>query len=155
MAGAQMDDEENPIAVNVVPLIDIIFCLCVFFMCSFRFKQLEGKFESWLPKDRGTGGVAEITNIVKPETRVVLLWDAANQKTRRQVGVRPVNDDVELQQYIRDMRADLIKLNHDDAPVTIDADERVPMADVIAVVNLCKREGIDNIEFALSLQKVP
>ena len=45
MAAAQ-DPSENPVAVNVVPLVDIIFCLCVFFMCSFKFKQIEGKFTS-------------------------------------------------------------------------------------------------------------
>ena len=46
--------EDNPVALNVAPMVDIIFCLCIFFMCSFHFKQLEGKFESWLPKGHGT-----------------------------------------------------------------------------------------------------
>ncbi|KAF0241790.1 MAG: hypothetical protein FD180_4260 [Planctomycetota bacterium] len=46
--------EDNPVALNVAPMVDIIFCLCIFFMCSFHFKQLEGKFESWLPKKGST-----------------------------------------------------------------------------------------------------
>ena len=52
MAGSQ-DPNDNPVAINVVPMVDVIFCLCVFFMCSMKFKEMEGKFDSWLPKDKG------------------------------------------------------------------------------------------------------
>ena len=27
--------EDNPVSLNVAPMVDIIFCLCIFFMCSF------------------------------------------------------------------------------------------------------------------------
>jgi biopolymer transport protein ExbD len=54
MAGGSSED--NPVPLNVVPMVDVIFCLCVFFMCSFKFKQLEGKFNSWLPRNKGTSG---------------------------------------------------------------------------------------------------
>jgi biopolymer transport protein ExbD len=40
-------------------------------------------------------------------------------------------------------------MNKPDTPVTIDAEPRVPWNDVIDVMNLCKRNRIDNIEFAL------
>ena len=50
MAGGG-EAEDNPLPINVVPMVDIIFCLCVFFMCSFKFRETEGKFDSWLPKD--------------------------------------------------------------------------------------------------------
>ena len=44
---------DNPVEINVTAMVDVIFCLCIFFMCSFHFKQLEGKIDTWLPKDRG------------------------------------------------------------------------------------------------------
>ena len=55
MAGSSNIGEasENPVALNVTAIVDIVFCLCLFFMCSLKFKQLEGKIETWLPKDRG------------------------------------------------------------------------------------------------------
>jgi len=54
MAGASIgDNEENPVAINVTAMVDVIFCLCVFFMCSLHFRQAEGKFETWLPKGKG------------------------------------------------------------------------------------------------------
>ena len=39
MAGGGNQDE-NPVAINVVAMVDIIFCLCLFFMCSLKFKPL-------------------------------------------------------------------------------------------------------------------
>ncbi|MCK6448962.1 MAG: biopolymer transporter ExbD [Planctomycetes bacterium] len=147
MAGGAMD-EDNPVAINVTPLIDVIFCLCVFFMCSFRFKQLEGKFDTWLPKGKGSSGVANATDILK-EVRIAMFWDKAAARTIRRMGTREVRDDTELQTLIRDSYRDLMLANVPDAPVTIDAQADVPWNDVMKVVNMCKREKIDKIEFAL------
>lgn len=148
MAGASMDNEENPVAINVVAMVDIIFCLCVFFMCSFRFKQLEGKFESWLPKGKGTGGVGSADALMQ-DIRVAMFWDDDAKKTVRKFTTRIVDDDTELQQLIKGQYDDFVRLGRLDAPVIIDADARVPWADVINVLNICKRNDIQNIEFAL------
>ena len=145
MAGSQ-DPNENPVAINVVPMVDVIFCLCVFFMCSFKFKQIEGKFDSWLPKDKGLGAMT--ASDVIQEIRVAMFWDEPTQKTVRQLGSRKVATDDELQRLISDAHDDAVRTGQPDIPVTIDADSRVPWKDVINVVNLCKREKIDKIEFA-------
>src|ERR1700752_3641638 len=102
MAGASIgEQEDNPVAINVTPLVDIIFCLCVFFMISFKFKQLEGKFDSWLPKGKGvTGGVS--ADIVLDEVRVAMYWDESAQQTVRQLKNRRVDDDEELSQLIKE-----------------------------------------------------
>jgi replicative DNA helicase len=81
MAGGG-EAEDNPVNINVVPMVDVIFCLCVFFMCSFKFKQLEGKFTSWLPKDKGVGGASDPGEI--REMRVALFWEADTQKVMEQ-----------------------------------------------------------------------
>jgi biopolymer transport protein ExbD len=43
MAGTQNIGEasDNPVAINVTAMVDVIFCLCLFFMFSFKFKQFE------------------------------------------------------------------------------------------------------------------
>src|SRR4029453_546480 len=98
MAGSQ-NQEDNPVAINVVPMVDIIFCLCVFFMCSMKFKELEGKFESWFPKDRGQeDGTARDKPV--EEIGVALLWDEANSTTIRKFGNTTVRDDTQLQNLI-------------------------------------------------------
>ncbi len=140
--------EDNPVAINVVPMVDVIFCLCVFFMCSMKFKQLEGKFDSWLPKNKGNSGVAaEIA-----ETRIALFWDQDKQVTRRQFGHRTVESDAELESLIKSAHDDFVLKNKPDAPVIIDGDARVPWKDVIDIVNIAKKLKIDNIEFALGAQ---
>ena len=149
MAGVSVGEApDNPVAINITAMVDIIFCLCVFFMCSFRFKQLEGKFDTWLPKGKGTGGVATGDMIIQ-EIRVAMYWDQAAEKTVRQLGSRRIDDNDELQSLIKEAHDDFVRLNKPDIPVTIDAEARVPWDDVITVVNLCKRNQIDNIEFAL------
>ena len=45
--------------------------------------------------------------------------------------------------------ADFVKLNKPDTPVTIDGDARVPWSEIINIVNICKRDQIDKIEFAM------
>src|SRR5678815_928993 len=90
---ASNDTQDNPVGMNVVPMVDIIFCLCVFFMCSFKFKELEGRFASWLPKDKGNGP----TKLELPsEIRVAMTWDDVRQVTVRHYGQRNVASDEEL-----------------------------------------------------------
>ncbi len=146
MAGSQ-DPNENPVAINVVPLVDIIFCLCVFFMCSFKFRQLEGKFDSWLPRDKGAEGLPSIDLIT--EVRVALLWDENTHTMTRKMGVRAIPDDVDLEKSIREAHAAWVQKGKPDAPVTIDGDVHIPWNEVVNVVNIVKRCQIDKIEFAM------
>jgi biopolymer transport protein ExbD len=147
MAGVSVgESEENPVAINVTPLVDIIFCLCVFFMISFKFKQLEGKFDSWLPKGKGAQGMP--LNSVIQEVRVALFWDEDNQKTIRKMGTRFVPEDEELQTLLADAYQGFVRLNQPDIPCTIDADLRVPWESVINVMNVSKKAGINKVEFA-------
>ena len=148
MAGSA-DPNDNPVAINVVPMVDVIFCLCVFFMCCMKFKQLEGKFDSWLPKDKGDSGSPSEPK----EIRVAMFWDADRQKTRRQFGARVVEDDAQLELLIKGAHDDWVLKNQPDVPVIIDGDARVPWEDVIKVVNISKRLDIEKFEFALGAQE--
>jgi biopolymer transport protein ExbD len=146
MAGSQ-DPSDNPVAINVVPLVDIIFCLCVFFMCSFKFRQLEGKFETWLPKT-GHEFPAAPTDVLT-EMRVAILWDPATSTVSRKFGTRTLNDDADLAGAIVGARDAWRDRGVPDAPLTIDADARVAWEVVTNVVNVAKRAEIARIQFAL------
>jgi biopolymer transport protein ExbD len=148
MAGASIgDQDDNPVAINVTPLIDVIFCLCVFFMCSFRFKQLEGKFDTWLPKNKGAEGMP-VGSVIE-EVRVALFWNEKSEKVERKIGRRIVPEDEELQKLIADAFADYKRLGKEEIGLTIDADKAVPWDAVVRVINLAKRVGVQKIEFAL------
>ncbi len=150
MAGSQ-DPSDNPVAVNVVPLVDIIFCLCVFFMCSFKFKQMEGKFDTWLPKD---AGVSPRDLPVDPATivhdvRVAIVLDEATGRIERKLGIRSYPDDAELGAAIVAQHEACARLGRPDAPVTLDADSRVPWTEVVRVVDLARGRGLGRFEFAM------
>ena len=150
MSGSQNIGEasDNPVEINVVAMVDVIFCLCIFFMCSLHFKQLEGKIDTWLPKDRGVNQ-APVEKVVLEEIRVFMKWDPSARTTIRKVGNRaPSASDDDLMQTINQMVADYKKANKSDFPVLIDATADVPWRDVIHVMDMCKREKIERIEFA-------
>ena len=148
MAGVSVGDEsDNPVGINVTPLVDIIFCLCVFFMISFRFKQIEGRFVAWLPRNTGPGPGDLVVPLT--EVRVALFWNETTRDTVRQLGHRRVADDEELAVLLREAHDDCVRLDQPISPVTIDADVRVPWRDVVGVVNVCKQSGLDKVAFAL------
>jgi len=146
------DPRDNPVAINVVPMVDVIFCLCVFFMCSMKFKQVEGRFDAWLPRDRGTINSAAPD---EPAARIALFFDAARKSYTAtkasivQFGHRVVRDEAELETLLREAHSDARARSHPESPAILDADARVPWGDVVAVVNLCRRVGIQDVRFAL------
>jgi len=142
------EESDNPVEINVTAMVDVIFCLCIFFMCSFHFKQLEGKIDTWLPKDRGVfQGQPE--KVILEEIRVFMKWDPATGRTIRKVGNRgEVNTDEDLMNIIIQMTNDYKKAGKSEFPVLIDATPDVPWQEVIRVMDLCKREKLERIEFA-------
>ena len=43
----------------MTPMIDVTFLLLIFFMCTLKFKTLEGKLAAYLPKDVGVNQMAK------------------------------------------------------------------------------------------------
>ena len=151
MAGVSVGEApDNPVAINITAMVDIIFCLCVFFMCSLHFKQLEGKFDTWLAKDKGSQGMPVGTII--QEIRVALFWNEATGEVTRKIGTRVVPEDERLQELLAESFADFKRLNKPDMSLTIDADPKVPWQEVVNVINLGKRVGIEKVEFAFGKQ---
>jgi biopolymer transport protein ExbD len=143
---------DNPVEINVTAMVDVIFCLCIFFMCSFHFKQLEGKIDAWLPKEKGNI-VGEVkTPPILEEIRVFMRWDPAANATTRKVGNTAVSSDAELMDAIRVRKGDYEKVGKTTFPIIIDAMEAVPWHDVVHVVDLCKADRLTSIEFAEPMQ---
>ena len=67
----RLPDESKPDALNMTPMIDIVFQLLIFFMLSMHFKEVEGKLLSQLPKNKGMESTP--VNTLEPkELRIVL-----------------------------------------------------------------------------------
>jgi len=138
---------DNPVGINITAMVDIIFCLCLFFMCSLHFKQVEGKIDSWMPKDRGPR-----EGLVDPqldEIRIFMKWDFDTSQVIRKVGNRnPVTSDEELLDLIRANMKDYARLGKVEVPVVVDATEAVPWNSVVHLLDLCKKEGLSKLNFA-------
>ena len=153
MGGSQNIGEEsdNPVEINVTAMVDVIFCLCIFFMCSFHFKQLEGKIDAWLPKHGNQPGTPT-GPVILEEIRVFMRWDPLRSATIRKVGNTQVSDDATLMEAIRIRKGDYERAGKNVFPIIIDATEDVPWSDVVKVVDLCKTDKLTSIEFAEPMQ---
>jgi len=150
MAGTQNIGEasDNPVAINVTAMVDVIFCLCIFFMCSFHFKQLQGKIDTWLPKNRGIFGGTP-SEVITNEIVVILRMSAdATAVIRKVKGHQPASSDQELMSAVVQMADDYNKSGDTKYPLVIDAMPDVPWQDVVHVMDLCKQNKIERIEFA-------
>ncbi len=75
------DHRSREIELEMTPMIDVTFLLLVFFLCTIRFKTLEGKLSAFLPKDAGVNDRrAEIDTRVDVAIRVV---DAGERRDAR------------------------------------------------------------------------
>jgi biopolymer transport protein ExbD len=157
MGGSQNIGEEsdNPVEINVTAMVDVIFCLCIFFMCSFHFKQLEGKMEAWMPTGHGNQISQEKVDPILDEIRVFLRWDAPRGTTTRKVGRTDVSSDAELMDAIRARKGDYERAGKSIFPIKIDATEDVPWSDVVHVLDLCKADKLTSIEFVEPMQYRP
>lgn len=42
---------ENPVAVEITAMIDVVMCLCLMFLCMTALRPRESAIDTWLPKD--------------------------------------------------------------------------------------------------------
>src|SRR5438552_3818667 len=66
---------------NMTPCIDIVFQLILFFLFNLRFKSMEYRIESSLPKDRGLEATPQIVTPI-PSVKVSLFRIDADQKDK-------------------------------------------------------------------------
>jgi biopolymer transport protein ExbD len=160
-----MDEEKDP-QLEITPMIDVTFLLLIFFMCSIKFKQLEGKLDSYLPKDTGVTA----TNILEiPDEPIRVQLRVGGGKTKITVNGKTVAnltipkapqttaDEQQLKTLIPldDLRVQVgtIHRQNPELKCIIDPDERVPNMHVIAALDACLAAGIENINFTIPPKK--
>src|SRR5262249_46178799 len=127
-----------------------IFCLCLFFMCSLKFKPLDAKFESWLPKDKGGAPSTNVNQIID-EIRVIMSWNTAQNKLERLFGQQVCPPDeagnAKLLKLIKDSYSDYKARGTPNVPLIRDVGPRVPWNFVVGVFALGKDAGVQKLEF--------
>ncbi len=135
----------------MTPMIDVIFLLLIFFVCTASFRSpekilptrlsLPGAIPSDVPIDPEVVDLEEIV--------VELLWRNIDGRWRAQW---QINDrDYSRLAEVRDVLA-AVKQLKSDLPVILDVEPDVPMSNVIDLYDLCREVGLGNVKFAASVE---
>jgi len=79
---SEINEEKNEL--EMTPMIDVTFLLLIFFMCTLKFKTLEGKLAAYLPKDVGVNSSES-----DPIEKVEILLQVVNEGNKLDVYGEP------------------------------------------------------------------
>ena len=177
---AEIANEEHKL--DMTPMIDVTFLLLIFFMCTLKFKTLEGKLAAYLPKDVGVNQseaepiekVEILVQVIEEGTRYMPLkadlvpWDGeskrwvygSDRRIRYTVGPMKTFDLVELGKRIDSMKWIPGKPRNEKnpdpkslRPATIDPRKGITYSDVAKVLDVALSEGFREITFVGSYEK--
>ena len=132
------------VQLSMTSMIDVIFLLLIFFVCTANFERLEALLATELAASGVTGSVSvtqpEILNL--DHARITISYK--NNQPAWQVEGRDCRS-------LRDLQAVLVQIARakDDFPLVISCDENVPVEFWLDVIDACRQVGLTNISFEL------
>lgn len=155
--------EKEKFELQMTPMIDVTFLLLIFFMCTIKFKVLEGKLSAYLPKDVGVNSdpapkreKVEVQILVVNEGTKVDPRDASKPysgkgrfvlSTDRRVRYKIGPDDFSTTEQVRQALVDLRSRLPEDTPVMIDPRPGVVNKEVIQVLDAALAANFLEISF--------
>lgn len=139
---ARKKAEIEEVDVELTPMIDVVFLLLIFFIVTMKFKVLEGKLETELPKDVGVNS-GEVEDLLeKLEIKIVADPTAEN-------GMAIAINDLKIPnlETFRRRIADFIQLDPEQK-ATLYPGPKVNYEQVVIVVDQCIMEDLVDITFA-------
>jgi len=131
--------------VEMTPMIDVIFLLLIFFVCTASFQAVE----EILPTNLSLPGSIVSDAPIDPE--VLDLEEVVVRIFRREGRLQwQVNQqDCGRLKEVRDKLAAVARVKVD-LPVILDVDSDVPLENMIDVYDLCRQIGLERVQFAAS-----
>ncbi|MDG2149973.1 MAG: biopolymer transporter ExbD [Planctomycetota bacterium] len=139
---ARKKPEIEEVTMELTPMIDVVFLLLIFFIVTMKFKVLEGKLETELPKDVGVNS-GEVEDLLeKLEIKITANPTAEN-------GMTIAINDLKMPnlQTFRSRIADFIRLDSEQK-ATLYPGPKVNYEQVVIVVDQCIMEDLVDITFA-------
>ena len=138
---------KREVKMEFTPMIDVVFLLLIFFMCTLKFKTLENKLATYLPTDKGLNThFEELEPVEKIRVKLSLQGERCicyiNGKS---VGVMP---DAARPAY---EKIAALKRASEKSPGEIDPDPKVPHKFVVSIVDECLRANLTEITFTGAL----
>ncbi len=124
-------------------MIDVTFLLLIFFMCSIKFKRLDGKLSTYLPREVGVNATDHVERDL--EHIVLYLENDKNNSRGFSVSLNRSDRNLELAELGSLLR--MFRNEEPEAKAACQAGRGVLHGHVVTVVNECLRAGIEEIEF--------
>ncbi len=163
------ENTKNNADMEMTPMIDVTFLLLIFFMCTIKFKTLEGKLSAYLPKDKGVNPVPQDEppeppievklNVRKEGTKLgprgKEVYNPNNSKHSRFTFAsdREITIRVEAKEYATvDLAFERLVVLHADEfqrerGVKIDARDGIVYDDVVRLLDAVIKAGFTAVEF--------
>ena len=127
----------------MTPMIDVVFQLIIFFLCTTRFSPIERVLPMQLDLPGTEGLVTEVTPDIQDLTEIVIVLQGDRDKFGMTLNGRPLANLGELRSAL--MSLGQIRL---DVPIIVDPGPDVRISSVIDVYDLCREIGFVRIQFA-------
>ena len=138
-------DGQGRLDVKMTPMIDVIFLLLIFFVCTASFQAEEQSLPASLALPGTTSDVPIEQEWQDLEEIVVrILW--RQRQPAWQINQRDLHGLEEVRAVLR--AAAVVQL---DLPVILDVEPDVPIEHVIDVYDVCRQIGLPRIQFAASV----
>ena len=155
---------------QMTPMIDVVFLLLIFFMCTLKFKTLEGKLSAYLPADVGVNPfdadpiekveilvrVTSPGNKLRPDGTKYTNDDEAQRKRfiyddsrelEYSVGPRKIRDIEELARRLLEIHEDRVAMGQSEVPVSIDPRLGTVYSDIVKVLDAAIEANFKDITF--------
>lgn len=156
---------------DMTPMIDVTFLLLIFFMCTLKFKTLEGKLSAFLPKDVGVN-----TTPAEPKEKIEIRMDVKSPGNKVRPNLTPYTekDEAERTRFVYDdsrvitysigakKTTDLMEVQNTlrafykqdpTRPATIDPRQGIITSDVVSLLDVALDIGFSDITFIGSYEK--
>ncbi len=138
--------QEQPIDLNLTSMIDVIFLLLIFFVCTTDLKEPEKSLPTNVNGQGAIVGEVAQTQEQRDLGKIVarVLVDQAG-RVGYAIDGKPVES-------IAEVEATLVALQEidPDVPVIVDPDKTAPLENVLDVYDCARRAGLSKIKFAAS-----
>jgi biopolymer transport protein ExbD len=132
----------RPIEIAMTPMIDVVFLLLIFFICTASFQMVEDLLPAGLAVAGGTSSPAQVD--AQPDLeRVLVEATRADGQTRWIVNERPCDSLADVRRVLQTV----VQIDPS-LPVILDVAADVPLGDMINVYDLCRLVGFERIQFA-------
>jgi biopolymer transport protein ExbD len=140
---AYQREDRGRLDIRMTPMIDVVFQLLVFFVCTMSFQATEEILSTNLSLQAGAGSGQPVDPEIAELEEIVVKLLARDGRTQWLV-----NDRVYLRLVeVRDVLAASARIRPD-LPVILDIESDVPLGDVIDVFDLCQLVGFSKVHFA-------